>query len=73
MPEAATRRIIYALLTSGKSFTYLQRRASPALVEQVNAIGEPAIVFDREPQRLYPQSTLAAHVLGFLSTATATA
>ncbi|HEX8387654.1 MAG TPA: penicillin-binding protein 2, partial [Sphingomonas sp.] len=39
-----------------------------ALVEAVNAIGEPAIVFERETQRLYPQSTMAAHALGFLST-----
>ncbi len=69
MPEAGDQAHYYALLTSGKSFIYLQRRASPALVEQVNAIGEPAIVFDRDTQRLYPQSTMAAHALGFLSTA----
>jgi cell division protein FtsI (penicillin-binding protein 3) len=68
MPEAGDQAHYYALLTSGKSFIYLQRRASPALVEQVNAIGEPAIVFDRDTQRLYPQSTMAAHALGFLST-----
>ena len=61
MPEAGDQAHYYALLTSGKSFIYLQRRASPALVEQVNAIGEPAIVFDRDTQRLYPQSTMAAH------------
>src|SRR3546814_15216253 len=32
----------------------------------VNALGEPGIVFDREPERLYPQSTMAAHALGFI-------
>ena len=69
MPEAGDQAHYYALLTSRKNFIYLQRRASPALVEQVNAIGEPAIVFDRDTQRLYPQSTMAAHALGFLSTA----
>ncbi len=68
MPEGGDQAHYYGLLTSGKSFIYLQRRASPALVEQVNAIGEPGIVFDRETQRLYPQSTMAAHALGFLST-----
>src|SRR3546814_17132148 len=36
------------------------------LVEQVNALGEPGIVFDREPERLSPQSTMAAHALGFI-------
>ena len=68
MPDRGDQPAFYRLLTSGRSFAYLQRRASPALVEAVNAIGEPAIVFDRETQRLYPQSSLAAHALGFLST-----
>jgi cell division protein FtsI (penicillin-binding protein 3) len=64
MPErsAAEYRTI---LTSGKNFTYLSRRAVPELVSAVNALGEPAIVFDREPERLYPQTALAAHVLGW--------
>ena len=68
MPDRGDQAWFYGQLTKNVSFTYLQRRASPALVEQVNAIGEPAIVFARETQRLYPQSTLAAHALGFLST-----
>lgn len=54
-----------AILTSGKNFQYLARRAVPELVAAVNALGEPAIVFDREPERLYPQTALAGHVLGW--------
>ncbi len=68
MPDRGNQAFFYSLLTKDVNFSYLQRRASPALVEQVNAIGEPAIVFARETQRLYPQSTMAAHALGFLST-----
>ncbi len=49
-------------------FTYLSVRALPAQVTAVNALGEPGIKFGREPQRLYPQSSLAAHALGFLDT-----
>lgn len=56
----------YALLSSGGSFAYLKRRALPELVNAVNALGEPAIEFQREPDRLYPQSAMAAHVLGYL-------
>jgi len=56
----------YAKLTQDVPFTYIERRALPGTVEQVNAIGEPAIVFSREPERLYPQSKLADHVLGFV-------
>lgn len=55
----------FAMLRSGKPFFYLARRASPELVEAVNAIGEPGIALTREPDRLYPQTSLAAHVIGF--------
>ena len=57
----------YGKLTLDATFTYLSRQVSPATVNQVHAIGEPGIVFTQEPQRLYPQTTLAAHVLGYLA------
>ena len=53
-------------LTMKGKFTYLEKHASPALVNQIHALGEPGIVFAREPERLYPQSTLAAHALGYI-------
>jgi cell division protein FtsI (penicillin-binding protein 3) len=64
MPEHSVddyRRV----LKSGKGFAFLARRAMPELVQAVNALGEPAIEFSREPERLYPQTSLAAHVLGW--------
>ena len=64
MPEHSEAHY-FALLRSGKPFFYLRRRASPALVEAVNALGEPGLAIQREPDRLYPQTTLAAHVLGY--------
>jgi cell division protein FtsI (penicillin-binding protein 3) len=64
MPERSEEQY-FALLRSGKPFFYLRRRASPALVEAVNALGEPGLAIQREPDRLYPQTTLAAHVLGY--------
>ena len=64
MPEQSAEQY-FAMLRSGKSFVYLRRRASPELVEAVNAIGEPGVAIEREPDRLYPQTTLAAHAIGF--------
>ena len=64
MPEYSAEQY-FALLKSNKTFFYLRRRASPALVEAVNAIGEPGLAIQREPDRLYPQTSLAAHVIGF--------
>ncbi|QDX25898.1 penicillin-binding protein 2 [Sphingomonas suaedae] len=55
------------MLNSDAKFTYLKRRAVPELVAAVHALGEPGIEFAREPQRLYPQATLAAHALGFVN------
>jgi cell division protein FtsI (penicillin-binding protein 3) len=53
------------MLRSGRSFYYLRRRASPNLVAAINALGEPGMALQREPDRLYPQLSLAAHVVGF--------
>jgi cell division protein FtsI (penicillin-binding protein 3) len=55
----------YARLT-GKGWAYLRHRALPEQVAAVNALGEPGIEFPREQERIYPQRTLAAHVLGFV-------
>ena len=64
MPER-DEATYFNMLRSGKSFYFLRRRAAPGLVEAVNAIGEPGIALEREPDRLYPQTSLAAHVIGY--------
>jgi cell division protein FtsI (penicillin-binding protein 3) len=64
MPERSAAEY-KAMLTADKSFVYLARRAVPELVKAVNALGEPGIGFAREPERLYPQTQLAAHILGW--------
>jgi cell division protein FtsI (penicillin-binding protein 3) len=64
MPERSEADYL-GILKSGRTFFYLRRRALPELVAQVNALGEPAMAFAREPERLYPQTTLGAHVLGY--------
>lgn len=64
MPER-TAEDYYKILTSDVSFTYLRRRAVPELVAAVNALGDPGLAFAREPERLYPQGSLASHILGY--------
>ncbi|HEV2599272.1 penicillin-binding protein 2 [Sphingopyxis sp.] len=58
------REVLLAKL-SGPRPTYIRRRALPDQVAAVNAIGDVGFDFPREKERLYPQLTLAAHVLGF--------
>jgi cell division protein FtsI (penicillin-binding protein 3) len=64
MPEK-DEAAYFAMLRSNKTFFYLRRRAPPRLVQAVNDIGEPGLAIDREPDRLYPQTSHAAHVIGF--------
>ena len=64
MPERSAAQY-RAMLSTSSNYLYLSRRAVPELVAAVNALGEPGIVFNREPQRLYPQTALAGHVLGW--------
>ena len=59
--EAEYRR----LMSGDRRFAYLRRRALPELIDRINALGEPGIVVETEPERLYPQATLGAHVLGY--------
>lgn len=64
LPEHSAGQYL-AMLKSGKTFVYLRRRATPEAVQAVNQIGEPAIQLTQEPERLYPQTGLAAQVLGW--------
>ncbi|MEO6199414.1 MAG: penicillin-binding protein 2, partial [Sphingomicrobium sp.] len=64
MPERSEEQY-FAMMRSSKPFFYLRRRASPGVVAAVNALGDPGLAIQREPDRLYPQTSLAAHVIGF--------
>ena len=54
-----------ARLASGQP-GYLRRRILPEEANRVHALGEPALESPFENERLYPQGTMAAHVLGFV-------
>ena len=64
MPERDAATYLQ-MMRSGRTFYYLRRRAPPSLVDAVNALGEPGLALQREPDRLYPQTALAAHVVGY--------
>lgn len=66
LPEHDARYYL-AKLSADSNFEYLRRRALPELVAKVNALGEPAIELIREPERLYPQGTMAAQAIGWVS------
>ncbi|MBV7264862.1 peptidoglycan D,D-transpeptidase FtsI family protein [Erythrobacter ani] len=61
MDEAETAR----KLASGRG-GYLRRRVLPEDANRVFELGEIALQFPQEPDRHYPQGSLAAHVLGYV-------
>ena len=57
---------VTAKLASGRP-GYLRRRILPDDANRVHSLGEAALEFPRENERYYPQGSMAAHVLGFVS------
>ncbi len=58
---------IRAALDSGAEWLYLRRRLPEERASAIAALGIPGLGFQAEPKRLYPNDTLAAHVLGFVN------
>ena len=50
--------------TDGRKFVWIRKVLSPEQVQKVHEIGDPGLLFGPREMRLYPNGTLAAHVLG---------
>ncbi len=77
-PEMAAAELSLALqkprqeveekLRSEGGFVYLQRKVSPEVAEEIESLGLAGIGLEKESKRLYPQGSLAAHVIGYVGT-----
>jgi len=52
-------------LSSGKEFIWIQRDITPKQEYAINAIGNPALSFQDEERRIYPDANMTAHILGY--------
>lgn len=52
-------------LNGSRNFVWLQRQLTPDLVRRIRDLGIEGIDFVKETRRFYPNSEVAAHVLGF--------
>lgn len=59
------RRAVYRKLISGRHFVWLKRQATPKAADAVKALNLKGVDFLTEHDRFYPNTTLAAQVLGF--------
>lgn len=53
-------------LSSKRAFVWIKRKLTPKQKWQVNALGDPALNFRDEEDRLYPHGRLASHALGYV-------
>lgn len=60
LDPAALRRS----LQSNRGLVFLARWLTPRQRDEVFALGLPGLGFQEEPRRFYPQTTIAAHVIG---------
>lgn len=51
-------------LQGDRAFLYLRRNLTPKQEYAINALGIPGLYFEKTEKRVYPQSELAAHVVG---------
>ena len=74
-PEASAKRLAEIFpdldydrlvkdFTGKRKFLWLRRKISPEQMQAVHEIGDPGLLFGPRDMRLYPNGTLAAHVLG---------
>jgi cell division protein FtsI (penicillin-binding protein 3) len=67
-PEDAltTEDQIVARLNAGHNFAWIARRVTPQVTATVKALNMKGIYFQKEFQRFYPDSEIAAQVLGYV-------
>jgi len=53
-------------LKSHRSFEWIRRKISPREAAEIKALQLPGIYFLKENRRFYPNSQLAAHIIGFV-------
>lgn len=61
-----SRKFLERASSEGNRFAWVRRKASPAIVAKIKALGFEGVGFVKESRRFYPQRELAAQVLGFV-------
>ena len=71
LPNSDSNAILHELMrrdakdkSRRASFVWLRRKISPEQATALNNLGEPGLIISEEYERVYPNATLAAHILG---------
>lgn len=63
-PDLGTEKLLSRLQQESR-FVWIRRNLTPREQHEVNQLGLPGLNFIEEERRVYPQGSIAAHVLGF--------
>lgn len=66
-PEFDPVELRRSLSDRNRRYVRLKRGISPALAQRIHNFGLPGIAFRNEPKRVYPNGSLAGHVLGHVN------
>jgi len=64
LPDLDYKNIVLRL-ESDKNFVWIKRNITPKQKYAINALGNPAISFQDENQRFYPNGNLVSHIVGY--------
>lgn len=65
LPEISKRELENKF-TSGKSFLWVKRHISPDEQQKIHDLGLPGLYFTNDERRIYPQSNLFSHLIGYV-------
>lgn len=66
LSKESSRKFLERASSEGNRFAWVRRKASPAVVAKIRALGFPGLGFVKEARRFYPQRELGAQLLGFV-------
>lgn len=62
------KKDLLKLLDTDRNFAWIKRNITPKQQHQVNSLGVPGLEFEKGTKRIYTQSNLFSHVLGYVDT-----
>lgn len=64
-PQHSYQALLEKLSNTSKSFVWIARHIPPKTQHEVNLIGQPGLVLQKDHKRMYPYGRLFSHVVGY--------
>ncbi len=64
-PQLSYKSLLQKLSNTSKSFIWIARHIPPKTQHEINLIGQPGLVLQKDHKRMYPYGKLFSHVVGY--------